>query len=109
MSSSLSAPDATSTSLPPEPSLLFYNLKLNSGIGHYEACSQPWEMGIICYKPSPDYPASVVLFQLHGGIISHMQVLATPSLAVHNTKYLILTTESILDLAASSWGSDVGM
>ena len=28
------------------------------------------------------------LFQLHGGIISHMLVLATPSSTVHNTKYL---------------------
>ena len=25
-------------------------------------------MGFIRYMPSPDYPASVVLFQLHGGI-----------------------------------------
>ena len=28
------------------------------------------------------------LFQLHGGMVSHMQVLATPSSIVHNTKYL---------------------
>ena len=28
--------------------------------------------------PSPFYPASVVLFQLYGGIVSHMQALATP-------------------------------
>ena len=27
--------------------------------------------------PSPFYPSSVVLFQLHGGMVSHMQVLAT--------------------------------
>ena len=39
-------------------------------------------------SPSPFYPASVVLFQLHGGMVSHMQVLATPSSIVHNTKYL---------------------
>ena len=28
--------------------------------------------------PSPFYPASVVLFQLHGGMVSYMQILATP-------------------------------
>ena len=39
-------------------------------------------------SPSPFYPASVVLFQLHGGMISHKQVLPTPSSTVHNTKYL---------------------
>ena len=44
--------------------------------------------------PSPYYPASVMLFHIHGGIVSHMQALA-PSLNVHNTKYLILTTENI--------------
>ena len=38
--------------------------------------------------PSPFYPASVVLFQLHGGIVNHMQVFPTPSSTVHNTKYL---------------------
>ena len=38
--------------------------------------------------PSPFYPASVVLFQLHGGMVSYMQALATPSSTVHNTKYL---------------------
>ena len=59
--------------------------------------------------PSPYYPASVVLFQLHGGMVSHIQALATPSLTVHNTKYLILATEIILVLAASSSGRDVGM
>ena len=52
------------TSLPPEPSSIFYYLKLTL------------------------YPASVVLFQLHGGMVSHMQVLPTPSSTVHNTKYL---------------------
>ena len=56
--------------------------------------------------PSPLYSASVVVFQLHGGWVSHMQALATPS-TVHNT--WILTTESISVLAACSWGSDVGM
>ena len=29
--------------------------------------------------PSPFYPANVVLFQLHRGIVSHMQALAIPS------------------------------
>ena len=44
--------------------------------------------GFVRYMPSPFYPASVVLFQLHGGMVSHMQVLATPSSTVHNAKYL---------------------
>ena len=57
------------------------------------------------YMPSIFYSASVVLFQLHGGMVSHMQALATPSSTVHNT--WILTTESISVLAACS--SDVGM
>ena len=48
--------------------------------------------------PSPFYSASVVLFQLHGGMVSHMQALATPSSTVHIT--WILTTESISVLAA---------
>ena len=30
----------------------------------------------------------VVLFQLQGGMVSHMQILATSSSTVHNTKYL---------------------
>ena len=47
--------------------------------------------------PSPLYSASLVVFQLHGGWVSHMQALATPS-TVHNT--WILTTESISVLAA---------
>ena len=49
------------------------------------------------YMPSPFYSASVVLFQLHGGMVSHMQALATPSSTVHNI--WILTTESISVLA----------
>ena len=48
--------------------------------------------------PFPFYYASVVLFQLHRGMVSHMQALATPSSNVHNT--WILTTESISVLAA---------
>ena len=55
--------------------------------------------------PSPFYPASVVLFMLHRGM-SHMQVLATPSSTVNNTNAWILTTETILDLAACSRGSE---
>ena len=35
--------------------------------------------------PSPYYPASVVLFQLHGGMVSHTQVLATPHFSPHST------------------------
>ena len=38
--------------------------------------------------PSPFYSASVVLFQLHGGMVSHMQAIAIPSSTVHNSKYL---------------------
>ena len=41
------------------------------------ACSQPWERGFIRYMPSPFHPASVVIFQLHGGVVSLMQALAT--------------------------------
>ena len=59
------------------------------------------------YMLSPYYSARVVLFQLHGGMVSHMQAFATPSSTVHNT--WILTTESISVLAACSGGSDVGM
>ena len=40
------------------------------------------------YMPFPFYPASVVHFQLQGGMVSHMQVLATPSSTVNNNKYL---------------------
>ena len=50
------------------------------------------------YMASPFYSASVVLFQLHGVIVSHMKALATPSSTVHNA--WILTTESISVLAA---------
>ena len=47
------------------------------------------ERGFVRYMPSPFYPANVVLFQLlGGGMVSHMQVLATPSSTVNNTKYL---------------------
>ena len=48
--------------------------------------------------PSPFYSASVELFQLNGGMVSHMQALATPALTVHNTWKL--ATESISVLAA---------
>ena len=60
--------------------------------------------------PSPFYPASVVLFQLHGGMVSHMQVLATLSSSVHNTKYLdVYDLNYIISASCLSWGSDVGM
>ena len=52
------------------------------------------------YMPSPLYSANVVLFQLCGGMVSHMQALATPSSTVHNT--WILITQSISVLAACS-------
>ena len=57
--------------------------------------------------PYPFYPASAVLFMLHRGMISHMPVLATPSSTVNNTNTWILTTETILDLAACSRCRDV--
>ena len=47
--------------------------------------------------PSPFYSASVVLFQFHGGMVSHMQALATPSSTVHNTKNLDIY-HSVADL-----------
>ena len=66
--------------------------------------------------------ASVVLLKLHGCVVSHMQVLATTLLSVHNLlnthfagplqltkKFKVITTETILVLAACSSGSDVGM
>ena len=62
---------------------------------------EPWVKGFLRYMPSPFYSASVVLFQLHGGTVSHMQALAIPSSTVHKT--WILTTESISVLAACSW------
>ena len=42
-------------------------------------------------------------------MVSHMQVLTTPSSGVHHTKIFFLdpTTESVLVLAACSCGSDV--
>ena len=91
-------PDAyIPTSLPPEPLSIFYYLKLNSGVGHKEACLK----GFV----TPLYTAIVVLsqaFPTSWGIISHMLVLATPSSTVHKTKTWILTTEAILVLAACS-------
>ena len=56
--------------------------------------------------PSPFYPSSVVLFQLYGGIVSHMQVITTHFSTVYTW---ILTSEAILVLAACSLGSDVGV
>ena len=63
------------TSLPPEPSSIL-------------SWIQALDTKRPIASPSPFYPASVVLFQLHGGMVSHMQVLPTPSSTVHNTKYL---------------------
>ena len=40
--------------------------------------------------PSPYYSASVVLFELHGGMVSHMLVLTTPFSTVHNTFFLAI-------------------
>ena len=62
--------------------------KLNSSIGHYEAFRQPWDRGFIRYMPSLFYPASIVFFQLHRGIVSLKQALATPSSRANNSKIL---------------------
>ena len=40
-----------------------------------------------------------MFFQIHGGMVSLMQALATPSSTVHNTKYLDTYHESISVLA----------
>ena len=45
-------------------------------------------MDLLNSMPFLFYPASVALFQLHWGMVSHMQVLATPSSTENNTKYL---------------------
>ena len=45
--------------------------------------------GDLLYMPSPFYPSSVVLLRFHGGMVIHMQVLATPSRTVHNIKFLV--------------------
>ena len=37
--------------LAPEPSSILYYLKLNSGIGQLQACSQPCRMGVVRYMP----------------------------------------------------------
>ena len=58
--------------------------------------------------PSPFYRASVVLFHLHGGMVSHMQVLPIPLQLCIILNTWILTTETMLVLAVCSWGSDVG-
>ena len=80
----------TPTSLLQEQSSILYYLMLNSGIGHQQACSQPCERGLLgTYMPSPFYPSSVVLFQLLGAMVSHMQVLATHFSTLHNSKYLV--------------------
>ena len=68
---------------------------------------RPVARGFVRYMPSPFYPASLVLFQLHGAWT--VQVLATPFSTLHITKYLDFSTETILVLAPYSWGSDLGM
>ena len=40
---------------------------------------------LIRYMPSPFYQASVVFFQLHGGMVSSMQVLPIPFSSMHIT------------------------
>ena len=42
----------------------------------------------ICLVSAISLVSSIVLFQLHGVMVSHMQVLATPSSTVQNTKYM---------------------
>ena len=56
--------------------------------------------GFLRYMPSPFYSASVAVFQLYGGMVSHMQALATPSSTIHIT--WILNSERISVLAACS-------
>ena len=57
--------------------------------------------------PSPFCSASVVLFQLHGGMVSHMQALATPSSTLHSTwilttKFWLLVLEACRDVASGA-------
>ena len=58
----LSAPDTTSLHHCPQNHRQYYTIL----------------KGFLMYMPSHFYSASVVLFQLHGGMVSHMQALATP-------------------------------
>ena len=51
------------------------------------ASSQLCGSGFVRYMPSLFYPVSVVLFQLHECMVSHMQVLATNSSTVHSVCY----------------------
>ena len=52
----------------------------------------------------------VVLLKLHGYVVSHMQVLATTLLSVHNINTHFAGPLWInLILATCFWGSDVGM
>ena len=44
--------------------------------------------------PSPFYPASILFLQLHGGMVSLMQALATPSSTVHKINTWILTMKA---------------
>ena len=70
------------TSLLPQPWLIFYYLKFNQALDTKNLVASLGKRDLlsICH--------CVVLFQLHGGIVSHMQVLATLSSTVHKTKNL---------------------
>ena len=51
---------------------------------HKQACSQPCINGVVRYMLSSFYTGSVVLFKLHGCAVSHVLIIATPFLIVHN-------------------------
>ena len=51
---------------------------------HKQACSQPCINGVVRYMLSSFYTGSVVLFKLHGCEVSHVLIIATPFLIVHN-------------------------
>ena len=72
------------TSLPQEPSSILYYLCWIRALDTKRPVASLVKGGLLYrYMPSPFYPSSVVFFQLHGGMVSHMQ-----ELGVHNTKYL---------------------
>ena len=63
-------------------------LSLNLALDTKQSVASLGKWDLLGIMSSPYYPASAVLFQHHGGMFIHMQVLATPTLTVHNTKYL---------------------
>ena len=79
MSRCLSAPDATSLHHCLQNLRQYYTIFNWIQELDTKGCCQHWVRGFLRYMPSPFYSASVVLFQLHGGMVSHMQALATPS------------------------------